>query len=113
MLKAQALREAKEEAEFQKLMKEVFSGLKNEDGVMKDTHEILTRDKNSKTDKQAAMHKSWERQVYHNIQGQISAELQKLSPQHISNKLREYPPDLRLFCLHGLLGASFLIVEIA
>ncbi|KAG0582138.1 hypothetical protein KC19_3G036600 [Ceratodon purpureus] len=88
LLKAQAIRDAREEAEFQKLMKEVFGGMANEDGVMKDTHEMLTREKNCHTDKQAAMYKSWERQVYHNIQDQISDNLKKISPRHISNKLR-------------------------
>lgn len=91
-LKAEAIREAKEEAEFQKLMKEVFGGMGNEDGVMKETHDMLTREKDYHTDKQAALYKSWERQVYHNIQDQISDNLKKLSPRHISSKLREFLP---------------------
>lgn len=78
-------------------MKEVFGGMANEDGVMKETHDLLTREKNCHADKQAAMYKSWERQVYHNIQDQISENLRKLSPRHISSKLRNSPhPQLFL-----------------
>jgi len=94
ILKAQALREAKEEAEFQKLMTEVFRGMANEDGVMKESHELLTREKHCYADKQAALYKSWERQVYHNIQNQIGDNLSKLSPGKISSKLCESPTCL-------------------
>lgn len=97
-LQAQAMREAKEESEFQKLMKEVFDGMAGtDDGVMKETKEMLTREKNAQTDKQAALYKSWERQIYHNIQNQISSELKKLSPGYISSKLREHPSFLLPF----------------
>lgn len=89
MLEDQALRDAKEEAAFQKLMKEVFGGMKGESGVMKDVTELLNREKNNHDDKQVAMYKQWERHVYHQIQDQIAEKLKKLSPDQISKKLRK------------------------
>jgi DNA primase catalytic subunit len=92
MLEQQAAREAKEEAAFQELMREVFGGMAGtEEGVMKDTTELLTRHKNNHDDKQAAMYKQWERHVFHNIQNQIAKKLKKLTPDQISKKLRMSP----------------------
>lgn len=88
MLEQQAIREAKEEAAFQKLMKEVFGGMKGESGVMKDVTELLNREKHNHDDKQVAMYKQWEQRVYHHIQNQIARKLKKLSPDQISKKLR-------------------------
>lgn len=90
MLEQQALNEAKEEAAFQKLMSEVFGGMAGtEDGVMKDTTDMLTREKNSHDDKQAAMYKQWERHVFHHIQNQVAKKLKRLTPDQISKKLRK------------------------
>jgi len=88
MLERQAIRDAKEEAAFQKLMQEVFGGMKGESGVMKDVTELLNREKNNHDDKQVAMYKLWERQVYHQIQNQIAEKLKNLTPDQISKKLR-------------------------
>jgi len=88
MLEQQALRDAKEEASFQKLMQEVFGGMKSESGVMKDVTELLSREKHNRDDKQVAMYKQWERHVYHHIQNQIAKKLKKLTPDQISKKLR-------------------------
>lgn len=90
MLEQQLLREAKEEAAFQKLMQEVFGGMKGESGVMKDTTELLNREKNNHDDKQVSIYKQWERHVYHHIQNQISKKLKKLTPDQISKKLRTF-----------------------
>lgn len=87
MLEKQAIREAKEEAEFQELLHSITAGMNNEDGVMKDTNDVLIREKNNHDDRQAAMYKMWERQVFHNINNQISKKLQRLSPDQIANKL--------------------------
>jgi xanthine dehydrogenase iron-sulfur cluster and FAD-binding subunit A len=78
MLEQQAAREAKEEAAFQELMREVFGGMA---GTEENNHD----------DKQAAMYKQWERHVFHNIQNQIAKKLKKLTPDQISKKLRMSP----------------------
>ena len=98
MLEQQAAREAKEEAAFQKLMREVFGGMAGTEGVMKDTTDMLTREKNNHDDKQAALYKQWEKNVFHNIQNQISKSLKKLSPDQISKKLRSSPKHT-LLCI--------------
>ncbi|XP_024375808.1 uncharacterized protein [Physcomitrium patens] len=88
MLKDEAVREARAEAKFQKLMRDVFSGMKGKSGVMKDMTGLLTREKHNHDDKQAAMFKQWEQHVFHNIQNQIAKKLEKFTPDQISKKLR-------------------------
>lgn len=102
LLEKQAERDAKEEARFQELMRQIFSGMANEDGVMKETNDVLTREKNNHDDRQAATYKLWEKQIYHNINEQIAKKLKKLSPDQIMNKLRKNPP------LHLRLVSGFL-----
>lgn len=87
MLEKQATREAIEEAKFKELLRSVTSGMKNEDGVMKDTIEVLTREKNNYNDRKAAMYKLWEKEVFHNINNQIAKKLKRLSPDQIAKKL--------------------------
>lgn len=86
-LEKQAIREAIEEAKFQELLRSVTAGMKNEDGVMKDTSEVLIREKNNYNDKKAAMYKMWEKEVFHNINNQIAKKLKRLSPDQIAKKL--------------------------
>lgn len=104
LLEQQELRDAKEEAAFQKLMKEVFGGMKGESGVMKDTTELLNREQHNHDDKQVAMYKQWERHVYHHIQEQVAKKLKKLTPDVISKKLRTLSPKLSLW-IQGRISA--------
>lgn len=87
MLEKQAIREAIEEAEFQELLHSVTSGMNNEDGVMKETSDLLIREKNNYDDRKAAMYKLWEKEVFHNINNQIAKKLKRLSPDQIAKKL--------------------------
>lgn len=68
-------------------MRSVTAGMNNEDGVMKDTNDLLTREKNNHDDRKAAMYKMWEREVFHNINNQVTKKLKRLSPDQIAKKL--------------------------
>ncbi len=83
-----AAREAKEEAKFQALMRTIFAGLANE-GVMKDAAEVISKTDKQHSDHLAAMYKLWEKQVFHNINDQISKKLKRRSPDQIMQKLRK------------------------
>ncbi|XP_024382144.1 uncharacterized protein [Physcomitrium patens] len=85
----QERKEAAEDEAFQKLMTDVFGVMRCEGGgVVEEVNSMIAREKNVHADKQAAMYKSWEMHVYHNIQDQIGEKLRKLSPDQISSKLR-------------------------
>ncbi|CAK9867448.1 unnamed protein product [Sphagnum jensenii] len=87
LLELKAAREAKEEAKFQALMRTIFAGLANK-GVMKDAAEAISKTDKQHSDHLAAMYKLWEKQVFHNINDQISKKLKRRSPDQIMQKLR-------------------------
>ncbi len=88
LLELKAAREAKEEAKFQALMRTIFAGIANE-GVMKDAAEAISKTDKQHSDHLAAMYKLWEKQVFHNINDQISKKLKRRSPDQIMQKLRK------------------------
>ncbi len=93
-MEKQAAEDAKDEVQFQEMVRKMLgrgpgSGEDiDQESPQKETDETLLKNKNHHRDRKAAMFKLWERQVFHNINDQITNKLKNISPDQIESKLR-------------------------
>ncbi len=88
---------------------------------MKDAAEAISKTEKQHSDHLAAMYKLWEKQVFHNINDQISKKLKRRSPDQIMQKLRKNqwwtkqksspPPENHLFWRVFLFCRNFKFIK--
>ncbi|KAF5829034.1 hypothetical protein DUNSADRAFT_16653 [Dunaliella salina] len=84
--------EAQKEAEFQQMYSDVLAGMEAS-GIMGESQETLNHRKKVIEEKQRALHKEWQTQVFDKIQGRLDKALSKTSPRETEARLQAQMDD--------------------